>query len=105
MSEKVLGAISLMSAPAAKALGLPVKTMAPMDGSRSSRAVHRLSSAISGLKRALSAFGRLSVTEIRKHSVSWNEAGRKERWSDTQSYSFPGSRELDVLIAGMCRRR
>jgi hypothetical protein len=58
----VRGAISLMSAPAAKARSEPVRTMARMVGedSKARRAV--LSSSMSGVQRALRALGRLSVT-------------------------------------------
>jgi hypothetical protein len=55
-----------MSAPAAKALGEPVRTMAAMEGSASREEVQVLSSLIRGEKRALRALGLLRVT------VWWN---------------------------------
>jgi len=63
-SEKVSGAISLISAPAAKARSEPVRTMADMleDLSNSRRAA--LSSVMRGVERALRALGRLSVTAV-----------------------------------------
>lgn len=51
-----------MSAPAAKALALPVKTIAPTAGSASRERVQVFNSVIRGVKRALRALGRLSVT-------------------------------------------
>lgn len=67
-SEKVNGAISLISAPAAKALWEPVRTITEISGdlSKASRAV--LSSVMSGVESALRAFGRLRVT--RRGSIS-----------------------------------
>jgi hypothetical protein len=60
--EKVRSAISLMSAPAAKALWEPVRTTAPMEGEewRSWRA--ELRSVKRGVERALRDLGRLRVT-------------------------------------------
>jgi hypothetical protein len=51
-----------MSAPAAKALGEPVRTMAAMEGSLSREEVQVLSSLIRGEKRAFRALGLLRVT-------------------------------------------
>jgi len=51
-----------MSAPAAKAFGEPVRTMAAMEESLSRREVQVLSSLIRGEKRALRALGLLRVT-------------------------------------------
>lgn len=61
------GAISLMSAPAANARSEPVRTMARMEdwSSKTRRAV--LSSLMSGVQRALSCLGRLSVTVFLKY--------------------------------------
>jgi hypothetical protein len=53
-----------MSAPAAKALGEPVRTMAAMEGSLSREEVQVLSSLIRGEKRALRALGLLRVTVL-----------------------------------------
>ena len=55
-------AISLMSAPAAKAFSLPVRTMAPIAGSPSRSSSAAPSSAISAAFSAFSACGRFSVT-------------------------------------------
>ena len=52
-----------MSAPAAKALSLPVTTMQPMPGSASNASSAAPSSSISVSLRALSCFGRFSVIE------------------------------------------
>lgn len=52
-----------MSAPAAKAFGEPVRTMAAMDESLSRADVQVLSSSIRGEKRALRALGLLRVTK------------------------------------------
>lgn len=53
-----------MSAPAAKALGEPVRTMAAIDESLSRADVQVLSSSIRGEKRAFRAFGLLRVTAL-----------------------------------------
>lgn len=60
--ENVRGAISLISAPAAKARWEPVRTMAEMVGEASKARRASLSSAIRGVQRALRALGRLRVT-------------------------------------------
>lgn len=54
-----------MSAPAAKALGLPVRTMAAIDESLSRADVQVLSSSIRGEKRAFRALGLLRVTVVK----------------------------------------
>ena len=51
-----------MSAPAAKALGEPVRTMAEMEGSLSRADVQVFSSLMRGEKRAFRALGLLRVT-------------------------------------------
>lgn len=51
-----------MSAPAAKTLGPPVSTVAPMEASLSKAFRAELSSLMRGVKRALSALGRWSWT-------------------------------------------
>jgi hypothetical protein len=51
-----------MSAPAAKALGEPVRTMAAMEWSLSRAEVQVLSSLMRGEKRAFRALGLLRVT-------------------------------------------
>lgn len=61
-SANVSGAISLMSAPAAKALAEPVSTIAAMEGDLSKLRRALLSSEMRGVERALRALGRLSVT-------------------------------------------
>jgi hypothetical protein len=61
-SEKLRGAISLMSAPAAKARCEPVSRIARMDGEASNSWSAALSSVMRGVLRALRALGRLSVT-------------------------------------------
>ncbi len=58
-SMKVLSAISLMSAPAAKAFSEPVISMQPMLASASKAPTACVTSAISAALSALSAFGRL----------------------------------------------
>ena len=50
-----------MSAPAANAFSLPVMTMAPIPGSLSNSAAAVVTSCITWLLSALSAFGRFSV--------------------------------------------
>ena len=55
-------AISLMSAPAAKARSFPVRTIAPIPGSASNSATAASSSFMSATLSALSASGRLRVT-------------------------------------------
>ena len=59
MSTGVASAISLMSAPAAKARSLPVITIAPMFGSASKACRAATSSPMSVRLRAFSALGRL----------------------------------------------
>ena len=54
-------AISLMSAPAANAFSLPVMTIAPMPVSSSNSAAAVMTSFITWVLRAFSAFGRFSV--------------------------------------------
>jgi hypothetical protein len=54
-----------MSAPAAKALGEPVRTMAEMEGSLSRADVQVFSSLMRGEKRAFRALGLLRVTSLR----------------------------------------
>lgn len=61
-SEKVRGAISLMSAPAANARSEPVRTMADMVEDLSNMARASLSSVIRGVHNAFRALGRLRVT-------------------------------------------
>lgn len=61
-SEKVRGAISFISAPAAKAFCEPVSTMERMVGEASNAKSAWLSSVMRGVERALRALGRLSVT-------------------------------------------
>lgn len=51
-----------MSAPAAKARALPVSTMQRVVGRESRWRRHALREVMSGVERALSVFGRLSVT-------------------------------------------
>ena len=51
-----------MSAPAAKAFSLPVRTMAPVDASESSLRRASLSSTKRGVQRAFKALGRSRVT-------------------------------------------
>src|SRR5216684_3970951 len=58
----VLSAISLMSAPAAKALSLPVRMMAAIAGSPSNSSSAAPRSAISAAFNAFNACGRLRVT-------------------------------------------
>ena len=58
----VLPCISLMSAPAAKALSLPVKIIAPMLGSLLKASMASFTSSISAELKAFSACGRLSRT-------------------------------------------
>ena len=60
-SENDSEAISLMSAPAANALALPVTMMAPMPGSASNSAAAVVTSFITWVLSALSACGRFSV--------------------------------------------
>lgn len=67
-SEKVRGAISLMSAPAAKAFAEPVRTIARTSGDWSKALRAELSSLMRGVDKALRALGRLSVTGER---ISW----------------------------------
>lgn len=57
-------AISLMSAPAAKAFCDPVNTIAEISGDWSKACKAWLSSVMRGVERALRALGRLSVTGI-----------------------------------------
>lgn len=59
-----------MSAPAAKALGEPVRTMAAMEGSLSRAEVQVLSSWIRGEKRAFRALGLLRVTVVYRVSYA-----------------------------------
>ena len=54
-----------MSAPAAKALSLPVRTMAPVDVSESRLRRASLSSMKRGVQSALRALGRLRVTVVK----------------------------------------
>ena len=61
MEGNVIGAISLMSAPAAKARSLPVITIAPTPSAASKAAAALLSSAISAELSAFRALGRFSV--------------------------------------------
>ncbi len=56
-------AISLISAPAAKAFCEPVSTMADISGEESKAARAWFNSVMRGVERALRALGRLSVTE------------------------------------------
>lgn len=63
------GCISLMSAPAAKAFGEPVRTMQPMSGSRSRASVAATTSRMTWRSRALSAFGRSSVSSAVRSPV------------------------------------
>ena len=65
-SLKVRVAISLMSAPAAKARWEPVRTMERILGEESNSTRAALSSFIKGVLRALRALGRLSVTGLVK---------------------------------------
>jgi len=58
----VRGAISLISAPAAKAFWEPVIMMAEIEGEESNACRAELSSVMRGVERALRALGRLSVT-------------------------------------------
>lgn len=60
--ENVRGAISLMSAPAAKARSEPVSIMAEMEGDLSNSRRASLSSVMRGVDRAFRALGRFSVT-------------------------------------------
>ena len=53
--------ISLMSAPAANAFSLPVITIAPIPGSLSNSAAAVVTSFITSVLSALSAFGRFNV--------------------------------------------
>jgi hypothetical protein len=53
-----------MSAPAAKALGEPVRTIAAMVGSEERRDVQVFNSLMRGEKRALRALGLLRVTVL-----------------------------------------
>src|SRR5689334_14366094 len=62
MSMNVFGCISLMSAPAAKALSLPVSTMQPTASSASRSSTAAAISRKTPKDRALSSFGRLSLT-------------------------------------------
>src|SRR3569833_887233 len=62
MSMKVLGCISLMSAPAAKALSLPANTMQPIASSVSRSSIAAAISLKTPKDSALSIFGRLSLT-------------------------------------------
>lgn len=55
-STNDFSAISLMSAPAANALSLPVTMIAPMFSSASNACAAPLSSSMSGLQSALSAY-------------------------------------------------
>ncbi len=59
-----------MSAPAANAFSLPVITMQPMPSSASNAASACPSSFISASLRALSCFGRFSVTRPTRPRVS-----------------------------------
>ena len=75
-------AISLMSAPAAKARGEPVSTMAPMASSASAAADAALISAISCPHSAFSAAGRCSVSRrtrppptVSARSISYGAVG------------------------------
>lgn len=61
-SENVKVDISFMSAPAAKALSEPVRTMAEMEEDWLKARRAWFSSSIRGVERALRALGRLSVT-------------------------------------------
>mmetsp|Transcript_7532 Transcript_7532/g.24830 ORF Transcript_7532/g.24830 Transcript_7532/m.24830 type:complete len:202 (+) Transcript_7532:3-608(+) len=61
VSGKVMSAISLMSAPAAKARSDPVSTIAPTPGSLSKARNAPFTSAINGDDKAFSAFGRFNV--------------------------------------------
>jgi hypothetical protein len=61
-SEKVKGAISLMSAPAANARSEPVIMMAEIVEDLSNLRRASLSSVMRGVQRALRALGRLRVT-------------------------------------------
>ncbi|CFR82467.1 Uncharacterised protein [Mycobacterium tuberculosis] len=60
-SANVRSAISLMSAPAANALAEPVMMIAPMSGSSSSSVAALVTSFITWLLSAFSAWGRFSV--------------------------------------------
>jgi hypothetical protein len=84
-----------MSAPAAKALGEPVRTIAEMVGSEERREVQVFSSFIRGEKRALRALGLLRVTVLCQ--LCLQGSGGEEGWR-TQSDTRTGSAELDVLI-------
>src|SRR5882757_1120048 len=64
------GAISVMSAPAAKALADPVSTKQPTSGSASSGVSAASSSASSSLLSALSTSGRFRVTVTTRPSRS-----------------------------------
>ena len=59
-----------MSAPAAKAFSLPVRTMQPMPGSASNASSAAPSSSISVSLRALSCFGRFRVIRPVRRSPS-----------------------------------
>src|SRR5882724_2056538 len=61
MSMKAFGCISLMSAPAAKALSLPVSTMHPIPSSASRSSIAAAISPNTPNESALSILGRLSV--------------------------------------------
>lgn len=66
--------ISLMSAPAAKALSLPVMTTAPASLVASKPRRAALSSAMRGVLRALRALGRLRVTRgLLGQSRGWGD--------------------------------
>jgi hypothetical protein len=92
-----------MSAPAAKALGEPVRTMAEMEGSLSRVEVQVLSSLIRGEKRAFRALGLLRVTVWGSH-VSYCEQSRTAKGLHTQGDTRSGSGELNVLIVVFGRR-
>jgi hypothetical protein len=92
-----------MSAPAAKALAEPVRTMAEMEGSLSRVEVQVLSSSIRGEKRAFRALGLLRVTVLGSH-VSCCEQSWIAKGLHTQSDTRSGSAELNVLIVVFGRR-
>lgn len=107
-SEKVRGAISFMSAPAAKAREEPVRRMAEMEGdlSKARRAV--LSSVIMGVQRALRALGRLRLTVWVCVLVSFVVWVRCWNWREEEiitlanSWTWFGNEDIFIVVCCCC---
>ncbi len=96
-------AISLMSAPAAKARSLPVTTMARIPSSRSSASSASHSASMVGPFSAFSCFGRLSRTSATRRASSRSTRTRDSAWARSpprQARKHPQG--MDSKTVGSC---